>query len=216
MGTPKKKKVAVLVSGGGSNLQALIHAVNKQMIPVKLGLVLSNKPGVYALKRAERFGIPTAVIDHTGFSSNEDFSLAILKRLQAAEVDLLCLAGFMRILAPCVPEAYPNRILNIHPALLPAFGGKGMYGLRVHKAVLDSGAKYSGATVHLVTAEPDKGPIVCQGLVRVEDDDTPESLARRVLEVEHRIYPVALKTLAEETLEIQGLRTRIILKEDER
>lgn len=206
------KKVAVLVSGGGSNLQALLDAARSGEIPAEITLVISNKPGVYAMKRAENSGIPATVIDHRDFASAEEFSGTILKRLREAEVDLVCLAGFMRILAPCVPEAYPNRILNIHPALLPAFGGKGLYGIRVHQAVLASGAKYSGATVHIVTAEPDHGPIVCQGIVPVRDDDTPQSLADRVLQVEHRIYPEALRLLAEELIEVDGLRTRLKTK----
>ncbi|HEY8344303.1 MAG TPA: phosphoribosylglycinamide formyltransferase [Bacillota bacterium] len=206
------KKVAVLVSGGGSNLQALLDATRSGEIPAEITLVISNKPGVYALKRAENSGIPTLVIDHRAFASAEEFSWAILNRLREAGVDLVCLAGFMRILAPCVPEAYPNRILNIHPALLPAFGGKGLYGMRVHQAVLASGVKYSGATVHIVTAEPDHGPIVCQEVVPVRDDDTPQSLAERVLQVEHRIYPEALRLLAEELIEVDGLRTRLKTK----
>lgn len=206
------KKVAVLVSGGGSNLQALLDATRSGEIPAEITLVISNKPEVYAIKRAEDSGIPAIVLDHRDFASAEEFSRAILKRLQETEVDLVCLAGFLRILAPCVPEAYPNRILNIHPALLPAFGGKGLYGMRVHQAVLASGVKYSGATVHIVTAEPDQGPIVCQEVVPVKDDDTPQSLADRVLQVEHRIYPEALRLLAEELIEVDGLRTRLKTK----
>ena len=209
------KKVAALVSGGGSNLQALLDAVDRGEVPAVITLVISNKPGVYALKRAEDCGIPTVVIDHHDFITAEEFSRAILKRLREAEVDLVCLAGFMRILAPCIPEAYPNRILNIHPALLPAFGGKGLYGLKVHQAVLASGARYSGATVHIVTAEPDRGPIVCQGIVEVKDDDTPQSLAHRVLQVEHKIYPEALRLLAEELIEVNGLRTRLKIMENQ-
>ncbi len=200
------KKVAVLVSGGGSNLQALIDAVKAGEIPAQISLVISNKPGVYALERAAQAGIPGVVIP-TKDRSREEYSRQILATLQSEGIDLVCLAGFTRILAPFVPQAYPNRMLNIHPSLLPAFGGEGMYGLRVHQAVLESGAKFTGATVHLVTAETDRGPIVCQDVVRVGDDDTPETLARRVLEVEHRIYPQALKILAEGRLKIKGFRT---------
>ncbi len=201
-------RVAVLVSGGGSNLQALIDAINEDEIPARIVLVISNKPGVYALKRALKHDISSLVIP-TENLSREEYSDLILQKLQREKIDLVCLAGFMRILSPKVPEAFPNRILNIHPSLLPAFGGKGMYGLRVHQAVLESGAKYTGATVHLVTADTDKGPIVCQQVVKVEDDDTPESLARRVLEVEHQIYPKALKLVSEGALEIDGFRTRL-------
>lgn len=203
------KRVGVLVSGGGSNLQSLIDAVAAGEIQAEIVTVISDKPGVYALERAARHGIPAAVVDHRDYPSRDDFTRAILDRLLGEKVDLICLAGFMRILSSFLPETYPQRMLNIHPALLPAFGGKGMYGLRVHEAVLASGAKFSGATVHIVTSETDVGPIVCQEVVPVADDDTPETLARRVLEVEHRIYPRALKLLAEDLLEIDGLRTRI-------
>jgi phosphoribosylglycinamide formyltransferase-1 len=200
------KRVAVLVSGGGSNLQALIDAINAGRIKAQIVLVISNKLGVYALERASRNGIPSLIIP-TKDRLMEEYSRQILERLQREQIDLICLAGFTRILSPEVAEAFPNRILNIHPSLLPAFGGKGMYGLRVHQAVLESGAKFTGATVHLVTANTDQGPIVCQDVLRINDEDTPETLAQRVLEIEHRIYPQALKILAEQSLEIKGFRT---------
>ena len=200
------KRVAVLVSGGGSNLQSLIDAINTGRIKAQIVLVISNKPGVYALERASRNGIPSLIIP-TKDRLMEEYSRQILERLQREQIDLICLAGFTRILSPEVAEAFPNRILNIHPSLLPAFGGKGMYGLRVHQAVLESGAKFTGATVHLVTANTDQGPIVCQDVLRINDEDTPETLAQRVLEIEHRIYPQALKILAEQSLKIKGFRT---------
>jgi phosphoribosylglycinamide formyltransferase-1 len=202
------QQIGVLVSGGGTNLQALIDAVNNRDIPAEIGVVISNKPGVYALERARRNRIPRLVIDHRRYPSSREFSEAILKRLDEYHIDLLCLAGFLRIMDPCVTAAYPRRILNIHPALLPAFGGKGMYGRHVHEAVIASGVKYSGATVHLVTAETDVGPIVCQGLVEVDDNDTPDSLAGKVLQVEHRIYPQAVKLILEDSILIEGLRVK--------
>ncbi len=207
------KRVAVLVSGGGSNLQALIDGIEEQSIPAEIVLVVANKPGIFALERAARHKIPTAVFPHKDYQSPEEYGRILRRRLEKEKVDLVCLAGFTIILDPVFLAAFPNRIINIHPSLLPAFGGRGMYGLHVHRAVLASGAKYSGATVHIVTAEIDQGPIICQEIVPVQDNDTPETLAARVLEVEHRIYPRALKLMAEEAIEIDGLRTRIKKRE---
>lgn len=202
------KKIGVLVSGGGSNFQAIIDAVNSGLLPAKIGVVISNKPGVFALERAERAQIPNTVIDHRQYASDYEFSLAILNCLLHYEIDLVCLAGFLRILDQVLIERFSNRILNIHPALLPAFGGKGMYGHHVHEEVLTSGTKYSGATVHFVTPETDAGPIVIQGVVPVMDEDTADTLAARVLQVEHRIYPQAIKLVLEENLKIDGLRVK--------
>jgi phosphoribosylglycinamide formyltransferase-1 len=202
------KRIGVLVSGGGTNLQAIIGAVKNGEIPAEIGVVISNKAGVYALERATQNQISTRVIDHREFFSVIDFTKAILNCLREFQIDYVCLAGFLRIIDGLFMEAYPNRILNIHPALLPAFGGKGMYGHHVHEAVIASGAKYSGATVHLVTAEADVGPIVAQGIVAVDDNDTPDSLAAKVLQVEHQLYPQAIRMLIEGKLVIEGLRVR--------
>ena len=201
--------MAVIVSGRGSNLQALIEGIAEHGIPAEIALVVSNKPEALALERAERHGIPTAGFSPADFADQDAFADALLKRLYETEIDLICLAGFTLILPYRLLAAFPQRIINIHPSLLPAFGGKGMYGMHVHRAVLASGAKYSGATVHIVTEEIDGGPIICQEVVPVEDDDTPETLAQRVLEVEHRLYPRALQLMVEDALEINGLRTRI-------
>ena len=203
------KRVGVLVSGGGSNLQALIDAVVDGTVAAELALVVSNRPGVYALERAAKSGIPSLVIDHRNFESNRAFSSAIAKAMQDTKIEIICLAGFMRILDCCLIQEYPNLILNIHPALLPAFGGKGMFGHHVHEAVIASGAKYSGATVHFVTPDTDVGPIIKQGIVAVTDTDTPASLAAKVLEIEHQIYPQALKLVVEETIMIDGMRVRV-------
>lgn len=212
--TIKRKRVAVLVSGRGSNLQALLEGITQNRIPAEIVLVASNKPEAFALKIAERYGTATAVFSQTDFTSPEAFAGALLKRFHEENIDLICLAGFTRILAPHLLAAFPRRIINIHPSLLPAFGGKGMYGMRVHRAVLASGAKYTGATVHIVTTEIDHGPIICQEVVPVDDNDTPETLAERVLKVEHRLYPQALKLITEDALEIEGLRTRIKQREN--
>jgi phosphoribosylglycinamide formyltransferase-1 len=202
------KRIGVLVSGGGSNLQAIIDSIEDGRLEAKIALVISNKPGAFALERAARHGIPSVVIDHREFSTASDYTRAILDSLVQRQVDLVCLAGFLRILDRLLIEAYPNRVLNIHPALLPAFGGKGMYGHHVHEAVIASGAKYSGATVHMVTSETDVGPIIIQEIVKVSDDDTPESLAEKVLKIEHRIYPEAIKLVLEERIVVQGMRVK--------
>lgn len=202
------KRIGVLVSGGGSNLQAIIDSIDNGSLEAEIAVVISNKPEVYALERASGRGIPALVIDHRNFAANHEFSAAILKVLLEYRVDLVCLAGFLRILDRILTDAFPNRILNIHPALLPAFGGKGMYGHHVHEAVIASGTKYSGATVHLVTPETDVGPIIRQGIVAIDDTDTPETLAEKVLKIEHRIYPEAIKLLLEERIVIDGMRTR--------
>jgi phosphoribosylglycinamide formyltransferase-1 len=205
-----KKRIGVLVSGGGTNLQALIDASEKGFFAAEIGVVISNKAGVFALERASQHGIPAVVIDHRQFGSVTEFTAAIIAALKEYQIDLVCLAGFLRILDPLFFLTYRNRVLNIHPALLPAFGGKGMYGHHVHEAVLRSGAKFSGATVHFVTAEPDAGPIVAQGIVAVAEEDTPDTLAERVLQVEHQIYPEAVKFVLEGRFVIDGLRVRSV------
>jgi len=203
------KRIGVLVSGGGSNLQAIIDSIEDRKLEAEIAVVISNRPDAFALERATRHGIPTVVIDHHDFQTVREFTEAIVDNLRKYGVELVCLAGFLRILDRVIVDAYPNRILNIHPALLPAFGGKGMYGHHVHEAVLASGAKYSGATVHLVTPETDVGPIVLQGIVKVDDNDTPESLAEKVLKIEHQIYPEAVKLVLEDRIMIDGLRTKL-------
>ena len=204
------KRIGVLVSGSGSNLQAIIDATQTGFIPAKVGLVISNKPGVLALQRALKSQIPSITIEARSYPSPADFSTALLTAMKSYEVDLVCLAGFLRILTPVFIEAFPNQVLNIHPALLPAFGGKGMYGHYVHEAVIAAGVKYSGATVHVVTPTPDVGPIISQGLVEIDDSDTAKSLAAKVLTIEHQIYPQAIKLVIEEKIMIDGLRVRLL------
>lgn len=207
-GVEQMKRIGVLVSGSGSNLQAIIDAIEEGKISGEIAVVISNKPDVFALKRAEKYHIPTAVISHKDYDDSVSFTSAIVECLLRHQTEIVCLAGFMRILDRLFTDAFPNRILNIHPALLPAFGGKGMYGHHVHDAVIASGAKYSGATVHLVTPETDVGPIMVQGVVNVEDNDTSESLAARVLEVEHKIFPQAVQMLLEGNYKVEGLRVK--------
>jgi phosphoribosylglycinamide formyltransferase-1 len=203
-------RLAVLASGGGTNLQAIIDATEGGEIEAQVVLVISNNSDAGALERARAHGIPDLHLSRHQFASQEAFDARLLKALAECEADLVVLAGYMKLLSPSVVMARRNRILNIHPALLPCFGGKGMYGIRVHQAVIESGAKFSGVTVHVVDEKYDHGPIVAQRVVPVLDDDTPESLAGRVLAEEHRIYPYVIQLFAENRVRLEGLRTRIL------
>lgn len=200
-------KIAVLVSGRGTNLQAIIDACENNFIPGKVVCVISNIDNVYALERAKKHNIPNFVISHKN-KERVEFEKELIKKLEEFKPDLICLAGFMRILTPYFIEYYRNRIMNIHPALLPAF--KGLYGEKVHQAVIESGAKFSGCTVHFVTEDVDGGPIILQRIVPVEEDDTPETLAERVLKEEHIAYPMAIRLFAEGRLKIEGKRVKIL------
>lgn len=205
-----KKRIAVLVSGGGTNLQALIDS------PIEHGeivAVLSSKAGAYALERAAKAGIPGYVVARKDFPDNRAMTLAIVDKLQSLHIDLVVLAGFLHILTGEMVAAYPNRILNVHPALIPSFCGAGYYGLKVHEAALEYGVKVTGATVHFVTAEPDGGPIVLQKAVAVREGDTPETLQRRVMEeAEWVILPRAVSLFCSDKLTVAGRTVHI--KED--
>ncbi len=192
-----KKRVAILASGGGSNALALMQAMAAPDFPARCVLVFSNKPQAGVLARALQFGVMSAVLDSNGRSDREEYDAQVLALLLEQKPDVVCLAGYMRILTPVLVDAFKDRLLNIHPALLPKFGGAGMYGQHVHQAVLEAGEKESGATVHLVDHGVDSGRILLQGKVAVQAGDTPQSLAARVLEVEHWIYPQALRELCE-------------------
>lgn len=194
-----KRRVGVLISGRGSNLQALINAAKDPAYPAEIALVLSNVPGVQGLARAEAAGIATGVVNHKDFASRPDFEAMLETALEAEGVELLCNAGFMRILTEGFVTRWLNRHLNIHPSLLPAFKG-----LHTHARVLDSGAKISGCTVHFVRAAMDDGPIVAQAAVPVEPGDTEDSLAARVLAAEHRLYPHALRLVASGEVRVEG------------
>lgn len=205
-------RLGVLASGRGSNLQAIIDACKSGYIPGDVVCVISDKKDAFALERARREEIPAIFCDPSQYQSREEYDAKLVEILQKYNVDLVCLAGFMRILTPVFINAFPNRIMNIHPALVPSFCGKGMYGLKVHQAVLDFGAKVTGCTVHFVTEEVDLGPIIIQIPVMVREDDTPETLSQRVLKREHRAYPMAIKLFAEGRLKVEGRRVRILPK----
>ncbi len=198
------KRIAVLVSGGGTNLQALIDAEKRGKLGNgKISLVLSSKPDVYALERAKQNGIPTIVLARKEFDSIATYSKELSVVLAAADIDLVVLAGFLTIFDEQVYEKFPNRILNVHPALIPSFCGKGFYGLHVHEAALAKGVKLSGATVHIVTPECDAGPIVLQKAVEVKQDDTPETLQQRIMEeAEWKILPMAVRLFCEDKISV--------------
>jgi phosphoribosylglycinamide formyltransferase-1 len=200
-----RKRVGILISGRGSNMAALIEAANDKNYPAEIALVLSNRPDAAGLALAHAAGIATEVIDHTVFGKDRavfDGTMQVV--LEGHGIDIVCLAGFMRLLTPAFVAQWPERMLNIHPSLLPAFKG-----LDTHKRALEAGAKVHGATVHFVTAELDSGPIIMQGAVAVQPDDTEENLAARVLKIEHRIYSAALKLVAEGRVRVAGGRCLI-------
>jgi phosphoribosylglycinamide formyltransferase-1 len=194
-----RKKLAVLISGRGSNLQSLIDACADPDYPAEIALVVSNIPGVQGLERAEKAGIPTQVISHKDFDGREPFEDALHAALSDAEPDLVCLAGFMRILTDNFVSRWVNRLINIHPSLLPAFRG-----LHTHERVLEAGVRFGGCTVHFVRPAMDDGPIIVQAAVPVLPGDDPDTLATRILEQEHRIYPLAVRLIAEERVRVAG------------
>lgn len=206
------KRIAVLVSGGGTNLQALIDAKSRGEIPEgEFAAVISSSPDAFALKRAEGAGIPTFVIDRKAYASNREMTVALTGLLQAQRIDLVVLAGFMYILTGELVEAYPNAIINIHPALIPSFCGAGCYGLHVHEKALEYGVKLSGATVHFVSEECDGGPIILQKAVPVEEGDTPETLQRRIMEqAEWILLPRAVDLFCRDKLSVEGRRVHIL------
>ncbi len=205
--------IGVLVSGSGTNLQAIIDHIEAKRLDAKIEVVLSNKADAYGLVRAENHGIATEVLDHKQFPSREAYDQVVVDLLRARGVDLVVLAGFMRLLSPVFVKAYSNRIMNIHPALLPAFPG-----LHVQKKAVDHGVRFSGCTVHFVNEECDEGPIIIQAVVPVFPDDSEESLAARILKQEHRIYPRAIQLYAEGRLRIEGRRVLVdgLAKDDAR
>ena len=195
------KRTAVLISGGGSNLQALLDAPGNA---AEIALVVSNRPNTFGLERARRHGVPAALVDHRSFAGREAFEAELDARLRAAAIELVCLAGFMRVLTPGFVEAWRDRLLNIHPSLLPAFPG-----LDTHARALAAGCQVHGCTVHLVRPTLDDGPILVQGVVPVLPDDDATRLAARVLEVEHHCYPIGLDLLARGPVTIDGNRVMV-------
>ena len=198
----KKAKIAVLVSGGGTNLQALIDAQSKGIITSgKISLVISNNSSAYALERAKKAGIKTLVVTKKECGSQEAFEDKMKAALTENEIDIIVLAGFMSILSESFTSAYPKRIINVHPSLIPSFCGKGFYGLRVHEAALEYGVKVTGATVHFVNEIPEGGEIIMQKAVNIRPDDTPESLQKRVMRLaEWKILPLSVEKVSNEII----------------
>ncbi|MEP3525327.1 MAG: phosphoribosylglycinamide formyltransferase [Hyphomicrobiales bacterium] len=201
MASTPKKRVAVLISGGGTNLQSLIDATSAANFPAQICLVISNKADAYGLTRAQKAGIDTRTLPHKDYESRSAFDEALDKALKDANIELICLAGFMRLLTPAFIEKWTNKILNIHPSLLPSFPG-----LHVHQRAIDAGVRFSGCTVHIVREEMDVGPIIAQAVVPLAQDDTADTLAARILASEHEIYPKALEWIASGQAEIVGER----------
>ena len=205
------KRIAVLVSGGGTNLQALIDAQARgELGGGEIVAVISSKPGAYALERAKNAGIEGYVLNRKEFDSNRAMTVALVEMLRKLDIQLVVLAGCMIIFTQELVDAYPNAIMNVHPALIPSFCGEGFYGLHVHEAALSYGVKLSGATVHFVSAECDGGPIIAQKAVEVRTDDTPETLQKRIMEqAEWKLLPEAVRLFCQDKLRVEG-RTVII------
>lgn len=202
-------KIAILASGRGSNFEAILNNIKSGKLDATIRVVISNKASAGALEIARTNQLPAIHLSSKDFPDQEQFDQRLLAILRQYDVDFIVLAGYLKMLSPFIVREFKHRILNIHPALLPSFGGKGMYGHHVHQAVLDYGCKVTGVTVHLVDEEYDTGPPVLQRCVPVEDDDTADTLAARVLKVEHQIYTEALQLFAEERIEIDGRRVKI-------
>ncbi len=207
----KNARIAVLVSGGGTNLQALIDAQNRgELGGGQIAAVISSKTGAYALERAAKAGIPGYVLPRKEFVSNQAMTVALVEMLKKLGIDLVVLAGCMIIFTEELVQAYPNAIMNVHPALIPSFCGQGYYGLRVHEEVLKYGVKLSGATVHFVSAECDGGPIIAQKAVEVCTDDTPETLQKRIMEeAEWKLLPQAVRLFCEGRITVDGRTVHI-------
>ena len=209
------KRIAVLVSGGGTNLQALIDAQGRgEILGGSITAVISTKPGAYALERAAKAGITGYVLPRKEYPSNQAITVALVEKLRELQIDLVVLAGCMVIFTEELVKAYPNAVINVHPALIPSFCGEGCYGLHVHEMALAYGVKLSGATVHFVTEECDGGPIIAQGAVPVLEGDTPETLQRRIMEqAEWKLLPQAVSLFCQDRLSVVG-RTVVIKQEE--
>jgi phosphoribosylglycinamide formyltransferase 1 len=202
--------IAVFASGRGSNFQSILNAIDAGLLSARVTVLITNKPDAGALEIARVRGIATSHLSQKLFPSEEPLADAMLNVLSKQRTEFIALAGYLKKIPLQVVRRYRNRIVNIHPALLPSFGGAGMYGHYVHEAVIASGAKVSGASVHLVDEEYDRGPIVMQETVKIAPDDTPDSLAAKVLKVEHKIFPLVLKAFAEEKIKIEGRKVWIM------
>jgi len=197
-------KLGVLISGNGSNLQSIIDHIEKGSLKATIKIIISNNPDAFGITRAKKHGIPFVVLKNSDFKSKEEFDSVLIKTLKDHGVDLVILAGFMRIISPAFLKAFPNRVMNIHPALLPSFPG-----LHGQRQAWEYGVKLSGCTVHFVDEGMDTGPIIIQKVVPVQDDDTEETLAARILTEEHKIYPQAIQLFAEGKIEIKGRKVHI-------
>ena len=204
----ESRRLGVLISGRGSNLQALIEAVGEGTLSARIAIVISNKANAGGLDRARDAGIETLIVDHRAFGSRDEYDATIASELYARGVSLVCLAGFMRLVGPRLLEAFPNAILNVHPSLLPAFPG-----VDAQRQAFEHGVKVTGATVHLVTGELDGGPIILQSAVPVRDDDTVDLLSARILIEEHRIYPEAVRIILDGRWRVDGRRLRLVTQE---
>ncbi len=200
----RKKRIAILLSGRGSNFEAIYRAISEGKIDAEIGVVISNKDDARGLLRAKEFGLETLFLNPKLFSSREEYDMKLAEEIEKRDIDLICLAGWMRILTPLFVQRFRNRIMNIHPALLPSFPG-----LEAQKQALEYGVRYSGCTVHFVNEEVDAGPIIIQAVVPVFQNDTVETLSERILKEEHRIYPEAVKLFVEGKLRIEGRRVII-------
>lgn len=205
----KHARIGILASGGGTNLQCVIDACERGEIDGDVAVVVSNVPEAFALERAKKHRIDAYAFPHRGVT-REQHEADIIGCLEQHSVDLVLLAGYLRILTPVFIDRYKGRLMNTHPALLPSFGGSGMHGLNVHRAVLEYGCKVSGCTIHFVTLDVDGGPIILQKAVQVLEDDTPETLQERILKEEHKLYPRAVQLFAAGKLRFDGRRVRIL------
>ena len=201
--------IGVLISGGGTNLQSIIDGINCGDIRGQIKLVISNKKEAYGLKRAQNAGIEAIYIDRKKFATEELYNKKLIEELEGRNIDLIVLAGYLKVLSKNFVGRYKNRIINIHPSLIPSFCGKGFYGEKVHRMALDYGVKITGATVHFVDEGTDTGPIILQKSVEVKDDDTVDSLKERVLDIEHQLLPEAVKLFCEDRLTIKNRRVII-------
>ncbi len=204
------KRVAILISGRGSNMVSLLDSMEAGDVPARCVLVLSNVPGAQGLSKAAKRGIRTIVVDHRESSSREEHDRKTLERLKEVKADVVCLAGYMRVLSPIIVDAFRDRLLNIHPALLPSFPG-----LQVQRKALEHGVRFSGCTVHLVDENVDHGPIILQACVPILPEDDEESLGNRILRYEHRAYPLALRLICEGKVRVDGKRAKLLLDNKE-
>lgn len=203
-------KIAVLISGGGTNLQALMDDISENQLPMTISLIISNRSNAYGLVRGKQQGIKTAVIDKATYPDRNAAGMKVLQLLEEEGIGLIVLAGYLEMIPEEVVRRYRNRIINIHPSLIPSFSGKGYYGERVHTAAYSRGVKLTGATVHFVNEETDGGPIILQEAVAVAYEDTPKTIQEKVLKLEHRLLPMAVRLFAEGRLRVTDNRVEIL------